>query len=356
MVINNYLTTKYILIIFFNIIILILSFVQKQKKIIKKVGVIGVVHETNIGNNLIKYAMSIKLKELGYSPYIIGTHMDNTNISFINRTTNLVIIKKNFSEIKKDDYDILMVNSDQTWRKFDKHFYDYGFLKFAKNWNIKKFVYGASIGYDDWKLTYEDDQIAKSLLKNFTEISIREKGSKQLIEQHFGINPTVVLDPTLLIDKNYYLNIIKDYKSERNIKNKYIFIYTIFHSEYITDAINQAKKIFNYETYYFLLNKNSSIEEFIYYMIKSKAVVTNSYHGTVLSIIFNKPFITIYDKSNAKERFTSLANLFGVHERIFENNQKINYEQLIKPLNLDYKLLNKLRSKSINFLKRNLEK
>ena len=249
-----------------------------------------------------------------------------------------------------------MVNSDQTWRKFDKHFYDYGFLKFAQNWNIKKFVYGASIGYDDWKLTYEDDQIAKSLLKNFTEISIREKGSKQLIEQHFGINPTVVLDPTLLIDKNYYLNIIKDYKSERNIKNKYIFIYTIFHSEYITDAINQAKKIFNYETYYFLLNKNSSIEEFIYYMIKSKAVVTNSYHGTVLSIIFNKPFITIYDKSNAKERFTSLANLFGVHERIFENNQKINYEQLIKPLNIDYKLLNKLKSKSINFLKRNLEK
>ena len=69
-------------------------------------------------------------------------------------------------------------------------------------------------------------------------------------------------------------------------------------------------------------------------MIKSKAVVTNSYHGTVLSIIFNKPFITIYDKSNAKERFTSLANLFGVHERIFENNQKINYEQLIKPLNI----------------------
>lgn len=300
--------------------------------------------------------MSIKLKELGYSPYIIGTHMDNTNISFINRTTNLVIINKNFSEIKKDDYDILMVNSDQTWRKFDKHFYDYGFLKFAQNWNIKKFVYGASIGYDDWKLTYEDDQIAKSLLKNFTEISIREKGSKKLIEQHFGINPTVVLDPTLLIDKNYYLNIIKDYKSERNIKNKYIFIYTIFHSKYITDAIDQAKNIFNYETYYFLLNKNSSIEEFIYYMIKSKAVVTNSYHGTVLSIIFNKPFITIYDKSNAKERFTSLANLFGVHERIFENNQKINYEQLIKPLNIDYKLLNKLKSESINFLKRNLEK
>ena len=41
--------------------------------------------------------------------------------------------------------------------------FDYGFLKFAENWNIKKFVYGASIGFDNWKLSYEDDQICKRL-------------------------------------------------------------------------------------------------------------------------------------------------------------------------------------------------
>ncbi len=67
----------------------------------KKIGVICVRHEVNIGNNLLKYAIFIVLKKLGYTPYIIGTHWNNYNISFINRTTNLVIIKNNFTEIKK---------------------------------------------------------------------------------------------------------------------------------------------------------------------------------------------------------------------------------------------------------------
>lgn len=85
---------------------------------------------------------------MGFIPYIIGTRWKNYNISFLNSTTNLIIIKNNFNEIKKDDYDILIVNSDQTWRKFDKHFLDYGFLKFAEKWNIKKIIYGASLGYN----------------------------------------------------------------------------------------------------------------------------------------------------------------------------------------------------------------
>ena len=160
---------------------------------------------------------------MGFKPYIIGTRMKNYNISFLNATTNLIVIKNNFKEIKKDDYDILIVNSDQTWRKFDNHFLDYGFLKFAEKWNIKKIVYGASLGYNYWKLSIEEEKIAKELLKNFTGISIREKGSKDLVKKHFGINPEIVLDPTLLIDKKYYLNLIPNI---RNIVRE-IFFFTI---------------------------------------------------------------------------------------------------------------------------------
>jgi hypothetical protein len=312
---------------------------KKRKDFGKKVGVIGVRNDVNIGNNLVKYAMSIKLKELGYIPYIIGTHWKNFNITFINQTTNLVIIHNNFSEINKDDYDILMVNSDQTWRKFDEHSYDYAFLKFAQNWNINKFIYGASLGYDEWMLSSKDDEIAKKLLKNFSGISIREEGSKKLIEQHFGINPLSVLDPTLLIDKKYFLDIIKDYHGRKKMNKKYIFIYTTFYSKYVVKAMKNASKILDYEVYYLLLNNQSSVQDFIYYMFNSNAVITNAFHGTIFSIIFNKPFITIYDKTNAKERFNSLANLFGIHERFYENNQRIDFEQLRKPLNLNNNLL-----------------
>ena len=342
-------------IIIFNLIIFILFPIAIKIKTGKKIGIIGVRHEVNIGNNLIKYAISIKLKELGYIPYIIGTHWIHSNITFIKQNTNLVIIRNNFSEIKRDDYDVLMVNSDQTWRKFDGNFYDYGFLKFAENWTMKKFVYGASLGFDEWKLNNRDEQIAKKLLNNFTGISVREEGSIKLIEQHLGINCTLVLDPTLLIDKKYYLDIIKDYKGKIVMKNKYIFIYSIFQVQFLKNSIKKAKNILNYEIYYFGLNKNSSIQDFIYYMFKSDAVITDSFHGSIFSIIFNKPFITIYDKFNAKERFNSLSNLFGVSDRLFENGQQINFHQLLKPLNIDYKQINELKKKSINFIKRNLE-
>lgn len=345
---------KFILLFFINLIILSLFFFKKNEKTIRKIGVVGVRHEVNIGNNLLKYAISIKLKELGYKPFIIGTHWNNFNISFINETTNLVIISNNFSEIKKDQFDILMVNSDQTWRKFDNNFYDYGFLKFAAKWNIRKFVYGASLGFDDWQLSLSDDQIAKNLLKNFTGISVREEGSIKLIEQHFGVSPQLVLDPTLLINKKYYLDIIKNYKGKISIKKKYIFIYNVLSSQYIRSAIKIAKNIFDYESYYFQINSTSSVKDFIYYLVKSNAVITNSYHGTIFAIIFNKPFITIFDKTNARERFTTIGNIFDVHDRLFEKNQNINIYKLMKPLNIDYKLLNQLKLKSINFIKKNL--
>ena len=66
-----------------------------------KIGVVGVGHGANVGNNMIKYAISIVLSNLGYEPYIIGTHNNNFTINFANKTTNLVVIKKNLVKLKK---------------------------------------------------------------------------------------------------------------------------------------------------------------------------------------------------------------------------------------------------------------
>ena len=325
-----------------------------NKKKNRKIGVIGLRHEINVGNNLLKYALSILLKEMGYKPYIVGTRLDNYNISFINKTTNLIIIKKNFSEIKKSDYDILIVNSDQTWRKFDKHFLDYGFLKFAENWNITKFVYGASLGYNYWNMSYEDEKKAKKLLKSFKGISVREKGAINLIKKHFGIIPEIVLDPTLLINKKYYLDLIINYK--KKINTKYIFVYKIKNFKEIKDFIIKSSYELNYKVYEYKLNKyKSNIEDFIYYISNSRAVITNSFHGTIFSIIFNKPFVTFNWKGIPEERLNSLGSLLGVRNRIFTNNIIPDIKLLITPLKVDISLIENLRTKSINFIKKNLE-
>lgn len=176
MIYNKSCLRRKILLIFILIVLVLnIPLLIYKRKLPKKVGIISLRHEVNIGNNLIKYAISIIIKQLGYTPYIVGTHWRDFNISFLNKTTNLVIIKNNFSEIKRNDYDVLMVNSDQTWRRFDKDFYDYGFLKFAESWKIKKFAYGASLGYDYWKLTQKDEEVAKKLIANFLIFQLEKK-------------------------------------------------------------------------------------------------------------------------------------------------------------------------------------
>ena len=328
-------------------------FYRKYKKK-KRVGIIGLRHEVNVGNNLIKYAISIKLSELGFIPYIIGTHLNNYNISFIKNKTNCVIINNSFSEIKKEDYDILMVNSDQTWRRFDKHFYDYGFLKFAKSWNITKFVYGASLGYDFWALTKEDEIIIKGLIDQFSGISVREKGSIKLIEQHLGIKPLLVLDPTLLITKDYYIDLIKNYKNNRIINDSFIFTYLIIQENSTNEFIEKACKELGYQNYNVEINKNNSVEEFIYGINNSKAVITNSFHGTILSIIFKKPFITFIFRNSPRERLISLKEVFHLEDRIFEFNEIPNISLLTTPININETLINLLKDQSINYLKKNL--
>ena len=324
----------------------------KKKKL--KIGVVGVWHEINVGNNLVKYSISILLKELGFIPYIIGTRWSNYNISFLNKTTNLIVIKNNFSELKKDDFDILMVNSDQTWNKFGNLILDYGFLKFAENWNIKKIVYAASFGSNSWTLSYNEEKIAKELLKNFTGISIREQNSVEIAKIHFGIIPEFVLDPTLLIDKKYYLDLATNYPKYKIINENYIFVYNIELTQKVQNFSIKASNELNYTIYEFILNNTNPIEDFIYYLAGCKAILTNSYHGTLFSIIFNKPFITFCNKNNDL-RFQSLQNLFHLQNRIFSYNDIDPDANLLKkPLNLNISLIEDLKRKSIHFIKKNL--
>ena len=297
-----------------------------------------------------KYAIFVKLSELGFDPYIIGTYVKNTNITFLKDNVKVRIIK-NFNEIKEKDYDILLVNSDQTWRKWKKDFYNIAFLKFSENWNIHRFVYGASLGFNKWKLNKTDEVIAKNLLKNFTGISVRDKISVNLVKKHLGLNTTFVLDPTLLIDKKYYLKIIKNYKNDC-INYEYIFIYNVYKSTKIDELKTEAFTKLNYKIFNVDMHESEYVEKFIYGIYHSKAVITNSFHGTIFSIIFIKPFISF--KGNNDGRLETLKEIFNFRDRILNYDEKPNILLLKTPLSFNRILLNKLKIKSLHYLKKNL--
>ena len=325
----------------------------KNRKKYKRIGIIGLAHSQNIGNNLLKYAIYIKLHEFGLDPYIIGKRKDKQNISFILNNAKVRIINKTFNEIQKKDYDILMVNSDQTWRR-QKDFLNIGFLNFSKNWDIPKFVYGASLGIEKWKYTKKEDKIIKSLIKNFNGISIREKGSIKNIEIHLGVKPILVLDPTLLINKKYYMNLIKNFKIDNIIEYNFIFVYTLTYSKELKNLIKNLSEIYNYQIYLIDINVINNIQKFIYGIYKSKAVITDSFHGTIFSIIFNKPFLSFVNDFRGNERFNSLKEIFNVSNRILYKNYKPDINLLEEPLKINKKYIKYLKKKSIKFLKYNL--
>ena len=349
---KNYLYIKYFK-MFLNLIFifLIITFQNKYKK---RIGVISLAHSRNIGNNLLKYAIFIKLSQLGYDPYIVGIRYRNHNISLLQQFTKIKIINNNFTEIKENEFDILMVNSDQTWRKWDNYFYDIAFLNFAKNWNKPKLVYAASLGLDNWEFTKDDENIAKYLLKNFTGISVREIGSVKLIKHHLGIKSVFVLDPTLLIDKKYYLNLIDDFKSDIIVDKSFIFVYSVSSSNRLKRKL--IKISHKYKIYYINTKVKDQIKKFIYGISNCKGVITDSFHGTIFSIIFNKPFISFIDKNRGKERFNTLKDLFNLNNRIIEFNSSLNIELLETPLIINKRLLKFYKRKSICFLKNNLKK
>lgn len=320
----------------------------------KRIGVIGLSHSINVGNMLLKYAISIKLKALGFQPSIIGKIFRNTNtsiFSFLSQFINLRIIKT-FDDIKPNEYDILMVNSDQTWRNW--HNKNLAFLKFSQNWSIKRFVYATSITTKRWSIPSNIAENIKILLKNFTGISVRENGSIPLIEKNLGIKPLFVLDPTLLIDKKYYLNLINDYKSDFEIQNKYICNYKLNNFKSMNDFLIKSSKELKYRiVVHDDKIRDDYIQRFLYCIDNSQAVITDSFHGTVFSIIFNKSFVSFQFSEN-DERFNSLIEIFGIKNRIITRNNKPNISILATPLNIDFDKFYKMRDISNKFLKEQL--
>ena len=337
----------------------IIIFLREKFKRKKRIGIVGVLNEQNVGNNLVKFSMFTKLKEYGFEPTIISFTRKNENIDFLRKTVDLTEISKNlkYSQLKEKDYDILMVNSDQTWNNFNiESLYDHGFLRFAENWTIPKFVYAASLGIDYWRYTTNFDKRARALLKNFKGISLRERGSISLVKNHLGIKPLQVLDPTFLIDKKYYLDLIKDFKKDFTFNIKYLFVYILDTNKIIEKFIKIASQKLNYKKFRVETKQINYTENFLFGINISEAVITDSFHGTVFSIIFKKPFISFINSKRGRLRFYSLNETFNLGNRIIfsSKNQNPDINLLKTPLSINQTFMNSLKDLSITFLRKNL--
>src|SRR5690606_28300563 len=113
-----------------------------------------------------------------------------------------------------DDYVAFIVGSDQVWRpkmyvnSEDSYAY---FLEFVPDY-VPRISYAASFGVDKWERKANDKltERVKESLKRFSSISVREESGVSICRDYFGVASTHVLDPTLLVGRNYFEDIIKD--------------------------------------------------------------------------------------------------------------------------------------------------
>ncbi len=250
-------------------------------------------------------------------------------------------------------YDVLIYGSDQIWRKQPVRPPSFNPVYFGDNPvpAERHVAYAPSMG--EIKLSGKDKEFLKRHLCKFQKLSVREDVLKKTL-QELGFNPKITLDPTLLLDRDDWERILP---TERIIKGKYILYYRLLTESFDEKAIERIAEKLGYE--FIILDSTprergdnifsiSSPYDFLSLIKYSECVYTSSYHGTVFSLIFNKPFYSSF-KVNAR-RAEFLLDKLGLTDRLLKPNNPL---PPIKPIDYDKinDLITTLRIDSLHYLK-----
>jgi polysaccharide pyruvyl transferase WcaK-like protein len=267
--------------------------------------------------------------------------------------------------LQKYNFDAYIVGSDQVWRpRYSPCITNY-FLDFIENTNsYKKIAYAASFGVDNWEFTSKQTKQCSSLAKKFDAIFVREHNGIHLCSKFLGVNAVHVLDPTMLLDKDDYIQLVK---SENEIESSgNLMIYILDSSEGKQKIIETVSKELSLIPFSILPNKRfteesqneidhcviPSVTSWLRGFMDANFVITDSFHGCIFSIIFNKPFIAIGNKERGLTRFISLLNLFELEDRLIILPEELSKEKLNKVINFERvnQILNTSQHTSFDFL------
>ena len=220
--------------------------------------------------------------------------------------------------------DIYCTGSDQTWNSgWNNGILPELFLKFVPD-NVTKISYAASIGKD--KLDDCEIEETKALLSRYQHISVREASAKDIIEHQLGLpSATHVLDPTLQVDRNFWLSVLGDTYKTKYEKGKYVLIYQLNTNPKFDKFAQEFANRKGWELVRFCVRHYQglrcgkaelipNVEDFIGLIANAGCVITDSFHATAFSCNMNTPMICIYPNEYSS-RLASLLNLVGLENR-----------------------------------------
>lgn len=276
-----------------------------------------------------------------------------------------------YEELNKqcENYSSVLVGSDQLWLPVNV-VADYYTLNWVPD-DTNKISYATSFGFSSIPEKYKEDY--KKFLNRIENLSTREKAGVDIVKQLTDRDAKLVCDPTLLFNKNEWMNIQDE---EPIIKEKYIFCYflgkNIEHRKFVERLKEKtgAKIVsLNHCDEYVKYNDIFADEapydigpgEFLNLIRNAEYVCTDSFHGTVFSLINNKKFFTFRrfskkEKASTNSRIYSLLEIVDLKERLIEGTENV---QDVLKYDINYDLvdekLENFRNESKDFLKKALK-
>lgn len=291
-------------------------------------------------------------------PFIEGRYLGVSPQLYTNKALRQFVDEENF--------DAFVVGSDQVWRPCYSPSIGNYFLDFLpKESKAKRIAYAASFGVDDWEYTAKQTEVFRNLAQKFDLITVRESSGVKLVEEHLNCKAIHVLDPTMLVSKEDYVNLINNSTVSLHGSCGKLFCYVLDQNPKLQTIINRAEKETNLKAYYCNAPRKAitaddvkhldecvfpPVEQWLKSFQDAEMVVTDSFHGTVFSIIFNKPFWVVTNKERGESRFISLLQLFGLSNRIIRDVSVENWEEPIDWDNVNEKCIDLARaSKNLLF-------
>ena len=276
----------------------------------------------------------LKYKPNNNEQAIIQRNTNHFINTYINHTEAIHSYDGFVRQAAKGGYDAYVVGSDQCWRPCYNAFLPSMFLDFVQDKQVKRIAYAASFGTDKWEFSPQQTAVCASLAQKFDLVTVREDSGVTLCKDYLGVDAVHMLDPTMLLSKEDYIQIIEkeqEPKSDGTLFN-YILDPDAKKSTFI-DKVAQENglKVFQ------VLPKcqaetrtrkdvKSRIDDCVFpgvstwlrAFMDAEMTVVDSFHGMVFSIIFNKPFWVIGNAHRGMSRFTSLLKVFHLENRLLD--------------------------------------
>ncbi len=377
---------------------------------LNKIALMTWFHYNNFGTVLQVYALSEILKRMGYDPSVINyipidkhiwtvTDMLKNPMFFLNKVVNTVrrTVKINtdtdversklFNSFREENikfthscdtasqlhalnshFNTFICGSDQIWTPtaYNSKY----FLDFVNN-NCKKIAFAPSMGV--YEISDNDiKQHMKKQLESFKYISVREREGSKIIHTLSGQDAKVVLDPTLLLNKQDWKGLKASKFDSKRINKPYLLCYFLGSANKPWKSVERIAKLLELEIVVIPVHPKDYRRrvkvingvgpmEFLDLFENANFICTDSFHGTVFSIINEKAFVAYKRFSDKKKtsqnsRIYNILSLLGLESQLYCGNDKATIQNA---RNINYEAVNKLlkekREQSKGFLSNSIK-